>query len=268
MSKVSIIGAGLVGSTIAYALNLKEIADTVALVDLDEKRVKSEVLDLRHGHDDLSKSQVIAGTYDDCKDSDLVIITAGLARKPGETRIELLEKNKKIMQDICQTINQTGFDGVALIVSNPVDALTNVASEALNLPLGRVFGSGCVVDSSRLVALLAEKFNTPVQNIKATVVGEHGENMKIDWENIKINGKKYIFTDAQKQELNDAVRLTGMHIIEGKGKTYYGIATSVAEISNAVLKNKKAVLSVSVPDLAKDAAVVKLTTVDANGIKL
>ncbi|MBO4284824.1 MAG: L-lactate dehydrogenase [Alphaproteobacteria bacterium] len=268
MKKVTVIGAGLVGSTIAYTLMLKNLADKIALVDVDEKRVRSEVLDLRHGHALLSHADVVAGTYQDCKDSDLVIITAGLARKTGETRLDLLYKNKAIMQSICKQINKSGFNGVALVVSNPVDALTNVAASVLKVKTNKVFGSGCVVDSSRFKALLAERLKVDVKNISANVVGEHGENMVLDFEGIKVNGKKYVFTQKQKNELTKAVRTTGMQIIEGKGKTYYGIALSVAAIARAVLKNKPALLSVSVPNKNKEAAVVMMAKVDAGGLNL
>ncbi len=267
MKKVTIIGAGLVGSTIAYTLMLKNLANKIVLVDLDEKRTQSEVLDLRHGHFDLSQADVSNGSYEDCKDSDLVIITAGLARKPGETRIDLLNKNKVIMTDICTQIQKTGFNGIALIVSNPVDALTNVAAEVLQLPKGKVLGSGCVVDTSRLIALIAQRLQISVQDIEAFVVGEHGENMSIDFNTIQINGKKHIFSPEEQQDLTQAIRTTGIKIIEGKGKTYYGIALSVAEISKAILQNRPTLLSVSVPNPNNQAADVMLATVDQNGIK-
>lgn len=268
MKKVTIIGSGLVGATSAYALMLRELADVIALVDMDNKKVEAELADLEHGFPALSKTHMIRGSYADCANSDLVVITAGVTRKVGETRADLLKKNAEIMENICHEIKKTKTNAVILVVSNPVDILTNKAAEALSLPAGRVFGTGCSLDTSRLVALLANRFDTPIENIQALIVGEHSDAQIIDWDKVFINGQKPNLTDVQKQEIADIVKKTGMNIIEGKGKTYYGIATSVCAIARSVLCDIEAEFSLSVPNFDRDLAVSRLVKVNKNGIIL
>ncbi len=275
MSKISIIGAGFVGSTSAYALMLKEVADEIALIDINADLVAAEVADINQGFEGLSKTRLKSGTYADCKDSDLIVITAGLGRKVGESRLDLLNKNIKIMESIAEQINQTDTKAFVLVVSNPVDVLTNELAKMITAPVKGIYGSGCALDTSRLISVLADRFNEPVANIKGFVIGEHGDSQVVDWDSVKISGlsiedycasKNIPFTPADKEEIAEVVKKYGMTIISGKGRTNYGIGTSVCVISEALLKNKGSVLSVALPDAKAEAATSRPYKVDAQGV--
>jgi L-lactate dehydrogenase len=245
---------------------LKEIADEIALIDIDDKRSNAEVWDIRHGFPELSKTVVKKGTYSDCKDSDVIVITAGVARKVGESRNDLLMKNSKIMETICAEIKATNTSAVVIVVSNPVDVLANHAAKFLKLPKGRVLGTGCTLDTSRMVALLAERLNKPASSINAPVVGEHGDEQIVLWDEVTIDGKPANFSDAERIELAEAVKKAGMTIIEGKGKTYYGIATTVCAIATAVLLDRPMKYAVSVPNDTEEKALSMLCTIAKDGI--
>ena len=266
MKKITVIGAGLVGSTSVYAMMLKEIADEIALVDLDDKRSNAEVFDIRHGFAELSRTIVKKGTYADCANSDIIVITAGVARKVGESRNDLLLKNSKIMESICSEIKKTGTNAIVIVVSNPVDVLANQAAKFLQMPKGRVFGTGCALDTSRMVALLADKLHKPTSAINAPVVGEHGDEQIVLWDEVTIDGKPADFSAAEKQELAEDVKRAGMTIIEGKGKTYYGIATTVCALASAILLDRPMKYAVSVPDENTDKALSMLCTIAQSGI--
>jgi len=266
MKKVTVIGAGLVGSTSVYAMMLKEIADEIALVDLDENRSNAEVLDIRHGFPEVSKTVVIKGTYADCKDSDIIVITAGVARKVGESRNDLLLKNSKIMESICNEIKNAGTNAIVVVVSNPVDVLTNNVAKFLQMPKGRIFGTGCTLDTSRMVALLADKLNKPVSSIVAPVVGEHGDEQIVLWDEVTVDGKPANFSEEEKKQYAEDVKRAGMTIIEGKGKTYYGIATTVCAIASAILLDRPMKYAVSVPDENAEKALSMVCTIAAKGI--
>jgi L-lactate dehydrogenase len=266
MKKITVIGAGLVGATSVYSMMLKEIADEIALVDIDDNRSNAEVWDIRHGFPEVSKTIVKKGTYADCKDSDVIVITAGVARKVGESRNDLLLKNSKIMEGICTEIKNTNTNAVVIVVSNPVDVLANHAAKFLQMPQGQVFGTGCTLDTSRMVALLAERLNKPASSINAPVVGEHGDEQIVLWDEVTIDGKSANFSDTEKQELAEAVKRAGMTIIEGKGKTYYGIATTVCALAAAVLLDKPMKYAVSVPNKNEEKALSMLCTIAKQGI--
>lgn len=266
MKKIAVIGAGLVGATSVYSMMLKELADEIALIDIDDKRSNAEVWDIRHGFPEVSKTVVRKGTYADCKDSDVIVITAGVARKVGESRNDLLLKNSKIMEGICSEIKAVGTSAIVIVVSNPVDVMANHAAKFLNLPKGRVFGTGCTLDTSRMVALLADRLNVPTSSVNAPVVGEHGDEQIVLWDEVTINGKPVDFSNEQKQELAEAVKRAGMTIIEGKGKTYYGIATTVCALATAVLLDKPMKYAVSVPNENEEKALSMLCTIAKQGI--
>ena len=266
MKKIAVIGAGLVGATSVYSMMLKEIADEIALIDIDDKRSDAEVLDIRHGFAEISKTIVKKGTYADCSDSDVIVITAGVARKVGESRNDLLLKNSKIMEGICSEIKKTKTNAVVIVVSNPVDVLANLAAKFLEMPKGRVFGTGCTLDTSRMVALLAEKLQKPISSINAPVVGEHGDEQIVLWDEVKIDGKPVHFSEEEKLVLAEEVKRAGMTIIEGKGKTYYGIATTVCALATAVLLDRPMKYAVSVPDDKEEKALSMLCTIAKQGI--
>ena len=266
MKKIAVIGAGLVGATSVYSMMLKEIADEIVLIDIDDKRSNAEVWDIRHGFPEISKTIVKKGTYADCTDSDVIVITAGVARKVGESRNDLLLKNSKIMEGICSEIKNTGTNAVVIVVSNPVDVLANHAAKFLQLPKGRVFGTGCTLDTSRMVALLADKLNKPTSSINAPVVGEHGDEQIVLWNEVTVDGKPVNFSDDEKQKLAEDVTRAGMTIIEGKGKTYYGIATTVCALATAVLLDRPAKYAVSVPNENEEKALSMQCTIAKDGI--
>ena len=266
MKKITVIGAGLVGATSVYSMMLKEIADEIALVDIDDKRSNAEVLDIRHGFPEISKTIVKKGTYADCKDSDVIVITAGVARKVGESRNDLLLKNSKIMEGICTNIKNTNTNAIVVVVSNPVDVLANHAAKFLQLPQGRVFGTGCTLDTSRMVALLSQRLNKPTTSINAPVVGEHGDEQIVLWDEVTVDNKPANFSSEEKQELAEAVKHAGMSIIEGKGKTYYGIATTVCAIASAILLDRPSKYAVSVPNPNEEKALSMVCTIAKQGI--
>jgi len=275
MSKISVIGAGFVGSTSTYALMLKEVADEIALIDINADLVAAEVADINQGFQGVSKTRVKIGSYADCTDSDLIIVTAGLGRKVGESRLDLLNKNIKIMESIAEQINKTDTKAFVLVVSNPVDVLAYKLSKMITAPVKCVIGSGCALDTSRLISLLADRFNEPVSNIRGFVVGEHGDSQVVDWDSVKICGlsiedycksKNIAFKPEDKEEIAEVVKKYGMTIISGKGRTNYGIGTSVCVISEALLKNKGSVLSVALPDDSIEATTSKPYVVDAKGV--
>lgn len=275
MTKISVIGAGFVGSTGTYALMLKEVADEIALIDINADLVAAEVADINQGFMGLSKTRVKMGSYADCSNSDLIIVTAGLGRKVGESRLDLLNKNIKIMEEISAQINKTDTNAFVLVVSNPVDVLTYKLSKMITAPVKGVFGSGCALDTSRLISVLADKFNEPVDNIEGFVIGEHGDSQIVDWDSVKICGlpidkycasKEIKFTADDKQEIAEVVKKYGMTIISGKGRTNYGIGTSICMISEALLKNKGTLLSVALSDDTLETATSRPHIVDAKGV--
>lgn len=253
--KVSIIGAGAVGSSIAYSIMLKNIATEVVIIDINKDLCDAEALDIRHGISEMGATKVVSGDYSDVKDSDLIIITAGRNRKPDETRLDLAKDNIKIAQSIAEKIKEFYTKGIVLVVSNPVDVITNYMIKWLDLPEGKVFGSGCHLDSSRFTNILSDFLNIPPQNINSMVIGEHGESQVHLWSKVTVNNLPLIqycknldinFSEEQKELIEKRVTGLGAEIIKGKGKTNYGIATCVSHIAQAVLNDKEITASVTV----------------------
>lgn len=252
--KVAIIGVGFVGASIAYALTIRKLAREIVLIDIDEKKAKGEALDIQHGIPDMGISSVYAGTYEDCRDCDLIIITAGRNRKAGETRLDLITGNSVIMKNVVEELRKYYTKGVIMIVSNPVDVLVYQCSQWMDLPNGMVFGTGCILDSSRLTRLIADytKLNTEV--VKATIVGEHGDAQIPIWSRASIAGvpiQEYCenvglpWNQEQRERLTEQVRSMGAVIIQDKGKTHYGIATCVSYLAEAVLNQRLTIAPVS-----------------------
>lgn len=252
--KVAIIGAGFVGASIAYALTIRKLAREIVLIDIDEKKTEGEALDIQHGIPDMGISSVYAGGYEDCKDCDLIIITAGRNRKSGETRLDLIAGNSAILKNVVDQLKKYYTRGVIMMVSNPVDVLVYQCAQWMGLPNGMVFGTGCILDSSRLTRLIADytKLNTEV--VKATVVGEHGDAQIPIWSRVSIAGvpiQEYCenvglaWTEKERIDLTEKVRNMGACIIGGKGKTHYGIATCVCYLAEAVLNQRLTIAPVS-----------------------
>lgn len=254
--KVAIIGAGAVGSSIAYALTIRNLASEIVLIDVDSKRARGEALDIQHGISYMGTSSVRAGGYEDCANCDLIIITAGRARRVGETRLDMISDNIGIMKNVTDQIKKYYTHGVIMVVSNPVDILTHKVAEWMNLPNGRVFGTGCILDTSRLIRSISDYTGINTEAIKCNIVGEHGDTQFPVWSRLSIAGlsmEEYCenvgleWGESQKIDLNEKIRSMGAEIIASKGRTHYGIATCACSLADAVLNQRLTIAPVSSP---------------------
>jgi L-lactate dehydrogenase len=253
-SKVVIIGAGSVGATFAYALMLSGQTREIVLLDQDRERAIGEVMDLQQGVAFTRPVDLKVGEYADCADADLVVVTAGAKQKPGESRLDLAGRNAKIIQAIVKEIVARPFPGVLLIVSNPVDVLTQVAWQASGLPRNRVIGSGTVLDSARLRSLISSNCHADPRNVHVNVIGEHGDSEVAAWSAASIGGvpiKSYCAsckTCPQKgnyTELLTEVKHAAYEIISRKGATFYAIGLALTQITEAILRDEHRILPVS-----------------------
>ncbi|MGG3471011.1 L-lactate dehydrogenase [Neobacillus pocheonensis] len=254
VNRIVLVGTGAVGCSYAYSLINQGVAEELVLIDVNEAKAEGEAMDLNHGMPFApSPINVWSGSYQDCGSADLVVITAGLAQKPGETRLELVEKNTKIFKQIVKSIMESGFNGIFLVATNPVDILTYVTWKESGLPKERVIGSGTVLDSARLRFALGKYFNVDTRNVHAAIIGEHGDTELPVWSHAMI-GIEHVDTvferkgDLKKECLDDIfvnVRDAAYQIIERKGATYYGIGMSLVRITKAILNNENSILTVS-----------------------
>ena len=246
-NKVVLVGTGAVGSSYAYALMNQGISDEIVLVDLNENKAKGDVMDLDHGIVYAPNAMNIKfGTYEECKDAALVVICAGAAQKPGETRLDLVSKNVKIFESIVNQIMASGFNGIFLVATNPVDILAYATWKFSGLPKGRVIGSGTILDSARFRYLLGEEFDTAPTSVHGYIIGEHGDSQLPVWSSANISGTPIApkLSEERKEEIAVQVRDAAYKIIESKGATYYGIAMGLARITRAILRNENVVLPV------------------------
>ena len=250
--KVVLVGDGAVGSSFSFSLlqTTQEI-DELVIVDLKKEKATGESLDLQDITPLTSPVNIHAGDYSDAKDADVVVITAGVPRKPGETRLDLVNKNTKILSTIVTPIVESGFNGIFVVSSNPVDILTTVTQQLSGFPKHRVIGTGTSLDTARLNVVLSEKLNVPVNEIDALVLGEHGDTSFGAFDEATINGKplKEVtnLTSEDYSELEEAVKNRGSEIIAGKGATFYGVAKYLAYIVKAIIENRNVMLPVSAP---------------------
>lgn len=251
--KVAIIGAGFVGSSIAYALALRDIAREIVLIDINKEKTDGEAKDIRHGIQGMGTADLYAGDYSDCEDCDLIIITAGRGRKPGESRLDLTSENIKIMRDVITMIQKYYTRGVILIISNPVDILTQKVTEWMGLHDGMVFGSGCILDTSRFVRSIADYVGFSTGVVNAYVVGEHGDHQVPIWSQVTIGGipigefcqdSSIEWNEDIRNQIAEETKTMGAVIIKEKGRTHYGIATSVCQIADAVINQRPIITSV------------------------
>ena len=252
VNRVVLVGTGAVGCSYAYSMINQGVAEELVLIDVNEAKSEGEAMDLNHGIPFApSPINVWSGSYQDCAQADLVVITAGLAQKPGETRLELVEKNTKIFKQIVKNIMASGFDGIFLVATNPVDILTYVTWEESGLPKERVIGSGTVLDSARLRFALGQHFNMDTRNVHAYIIGEHGDTELPVWSRAAVGVERLEELPAEKlnkeslEEIFVNVRDAAYHIIERKGATYYGIGMSLVRITKAILNNENCILTVS-----------------------
>ena len=253
--KVVIIGAGAVGSTFAYALAQSGVADEIVLTDMDNNLVQGQVMDLAHGLPFYPNVQINAGSAEDYGDAHVIVITAGSKQRPGESRLDLLQRNARIIESIMDEIQAQGSQAVVLIVSNPVDVLTYVAQRRVNWPRGRVIGSGTVLDSARFRYLLGQHCGVSVHNVHAYVLGEHGDSEFAAWSISHVAGMRFddycqMCGDCrdwqeERRQIEEAVRTSAYHIINYKGATYFAVGQALVRIISAIVRNEKSVLTVS-----------------------
>lgn len=252
--KAAIIGCGFVGSSIAFSLIQKGLFSELVLIDANRDKAEGEAMDLSHGLPYIAAMDVYAGSYDDVADCALIILTAGANQKPGETRLDLIDKNVAILRSILPQITARPFAGILLMVSNPVDVLTYAAWRLSGYPAHRVMGSGTVLDTARLKYLLAERLQVDSRNVHAYILGEHGDSELAMWSGANVTGipLPHFFElrglsdyQAVTEQLYGSVRDSAYEIIRRKGATYYGIAMAVGRIAECILKDERSVLPVS-----------------------
>ena len=282
-SKITIIGAGSVGSTIAYTLAHDEIASEIVLIDINKEKVEGEVMDIEQGTCFRSPVSLVAGDYADAKDSDIVIITSGIARKPGQTRIELTQTNVNILKSITPQIVKEAPDAKYIIVSNPVDIMTYVFTKISGLPENQIMGSGTILDTARLRYGLSEHFKVAQRNIHAYVFGEHGDTSFIPWtgayisglstdeyyEEMKAHGKDVKPLD--KEAMLEYVQKSGGKVIAKKGATFYAVSATVCQLVGLILAASDSLATVSSMLHGEygieDVCLSTLTLVGPNGIQ-
>ncbi len=252
--KVAIVGTGNVGASIAYALTIRNLAREIVLINRTESRAVGEALDIQHGIPYMGISSVRAGGYEDCENCDLIIVTTGRNRRGGETRLDLAKDNVAIIESVMKKIKPYYNRGAILMVANPVDILTYKCAEIMELPDGRVFGTGNILDTSRLVRLVADYTGLNTEMIRASIVGEHGDGQIPIWSMLSIAGvpiKEYCadvgldWNSTIRIGMENTVRGLGAEIITGKGKTHYGIATCVCYIADAILNQRLTIAPVT-----------------------
>ena len=251
--KVVLVGAGFVGMSMAYSMLNRGGVNELVLIDIDKEKTIGEEMDLSHGLPFAPQKMVIkAGDYDECKDAQVVVITAGIAQKPGQTRLELAETNTKIIKSITESIMASGFDGIIIVASNPVDLMTYVVAKVSGLPKNRVLGSGTVLDTARLRYIISDCLKVSSKNIHAYIMRAHGDSSFVPWEHAYVGCKK--IKDVMKDNNHPMEDLEKIHqdvvnaayeIINKKKATYYGIGMALSKLVKAVLDNENSILTVS-----------------------
>ena len=252
--KVAVVGCGFVGSSSAFALMQSGLFSEIALVDVNREKAEGEALDISHGVPFVGQVKVYAADYDDIMDAAIVVVTAGAAQKPGETRLDLVNKNIRIFQSILPEFKKRNYKGILLVVSNPVDILTLAALKLSGLPEQRVIGSGTVLDTARLKTALGEHLDVDSRSVHSFIIGEHGDSEMVAWSSTNVSGiplndfcemRGHFAHDEAMDRIADEVRNSAYEIIAKKHATYYGIAMSVVRICKAIVMNERSILPVS-----------------------
>ncbi|MGM9923600.1 MAG: L-lactate dehydrogenase [Bacillus sp. (in: firmicutes)] len=253
--KVAIVGTGFVGASAGYSLVNQNICDELMLIDINKERALGEAMDLQHCIDfTTSRTKVSVGSYAECKDMDIVIITAGGPPKPGQTRLDTLEISAKIAKSVVDGVMKSGFDGIFLVASNPVDIITYQVWKESGLPRNQVLGTGTSLDSSRLKHILSQHINVDPRSINGYTLGEHGDSQFVAWSHLTIGGKPFMqILEEHKETLGDLdlddiitkVRKAGFEILNRKGTTYYGIGCSLASIVRSIFNDDHKIIAVS-----------------------
>lgn len=253
--KVALVGTGMVGMSYAYSLLNQNVCDELVLLDIDKKRAEGEAMDLNHGLAfSGSNMKIYAGEYSDCRDADIVVISAGVAQKPGETRLDLLKRNAAVFRSIVEPVVSSGFNGIFLVATNPVDIMTRMVYVLSGFNPRRVLGSGTALDTARLRYLLGDYLNVDPRNVHAYVMGEHGDSEFVPWSQAMLATKPILSLcedtpsscwTEDLEKISEEVRSAAYKIIEAKKATYYGIGMALTRITKAILGDESSVLTVS-----------------------
>lgn len=269
--KIGIVGTGFVGATAAYALVMSGVGREIVLIDKNEARAQAEAADLLHAVPFAHPLTIKAGNYDDLPGSRVVIMAAGVSQKPGETRLQLLERNATVFRSVIPQIFQNAPDAILIVATNPVDVMTHLSAQyaaEFGVPSQRVIGSGTTLDTARYRALLGQYLGVDATHVHGYVVGEHGDSEVLTWSLTNIgnmpldafcNMKGLRLDNAKRQEIDEKVRRAAYHIIEGKGATYYGVGSALARIVHNILADRRAIMTVCTP--TAEIAGVKNVTV-------
>jgi len=249
MTTLAVIGAGAVGATVAYAATLKNLCSEILLIDRDEDKEAGEVMDIADGLSVVETGMVRRADYKDARRADIIVVAAGAAQKPGETRLDLVEKNTAIQREIFKRIGKLKKTAIVIVIANPVDVLTHVIQELTGLPHGQVFGTGTTLDSARLKTELARTLDVSPHDVQGFVLGEHGDSEFVAWSTVTVGGvaaKEIKALTAQKKKaIEKRVRTEAYRIIACKGATHFGIASITADILEAIVFDQKRVLPVT-----------------------
>ncbi len=256
MNKITVIGSGSVGSTIAYTLTVMGIASEIVMIDINQEKSLGEALDIRQGVPFCNPANIYAGSYVDAKDSDIVVITCGVARKPGQSRLDLAQTNVNILKAVAKEIVQYAPDAAYIIVSNPVDILTYVFHKVSGIPEERIIGSGTILDTARLRSRVSEYYNVNQKNVHAYVLGEHGDSAFVPWSianisNVPIEDYREAllnsnnYPEFNRDEVENYVRKSGARVIQRKGATFYAVSISVCHICRCLLGGIDTTMTVS-----------------------
>lgn len=252
--KAVMIGCGFVGSASVFSLMQSGLFSEIAMIDVDREKAEGEAMDISHGIPFASHMRIYAGDYEDVSDAGIVIITAGANQKPGETRLDLVQKNVGIFKKIIPAIMEHGFDGIILVVANPVDILTYVAQKLSGLPENRVIGSGTVLDTARLKNRLSEHLEVDSRSVHAFIIGEHGDSEIAAWSSANVSGipindfcemRGHYQHEKSTKEIAEAVKNSAYDIIQRKQATYFGVAMAVKRICEVIVRDEKSILPVS-----------------------
>ncbi len=252
--KVVLVGDGAVGSSYAFAMARQGIAEEFAIVDIIKERTEGDAMDLEDATAFTAPKNIYSADYDTCKDADLVVITAGAPQKPGETRLQLVDKNLKIIKSVVEPIVKSGFDGIFLVAANPVDILTYAVQKLSGFPKNKVVGSGTSLDSARLRVALGKKLHVDPRDVIANIMGEHGDSEFAAYSSATVGGKPLLdiakdegISEDELLKIEDDVRNKAYEIINRKGATFYGVATALMRISKAILRDENSVLPIGAP---------------------
>ena len=252
--KVVLVGDGAVGSSYAFAMAQQGIAEEFAIVDIIKERTEGDAMDLEDATAFTAPKNIYSADYDTCKDADLVVITAGAPQKPGETRLQLVDKNLKNIKSVVEPIVKSGFDGIFLVAANPVDILTYAVQKLSGFPKNKVVGSGTSLDSARLRVALGKKLHVDPRDVIANIMGEHGDSEFAAYSSATVGGKPLLdiakdegISEDELLKIEDEVRNKAYEIINRKGATFYGVATALMRISKAILRDENSVLPIGAP---------------------